>query len=176
MISANATSIADFRNTKRNHLAEVKAKIYALKSSLEQLEEEYEELQGILDTIFYPISAVPDDVVSRIFVHCLREDWRVRPSQRAAPLNLVRISKHWSTVALSTSELWCSVELSFTSSWGDYGRKMSRVTMWPQPWKPGLVEASPALFRLRYVVIMAGTPSRLVLFLPLEGSASNGDV
>ncbi|KAJ7884292.1 hypothetical protein B0H14DRAFT_2339176, partial [Mycena olivaceomarginata] len=83
-----------------------KGKIYALKSSLEQLEEEYEQLQGILDTIFYPISAVPDDVVSRILVHCLPEDGRVRPSQRAAPLNLVRISKHWSTVALSTSELW----------------------------------------------------------------------
>ncbi|KAJ7232883.1 hypothetical protein C8J57DRAFT_1578387 [Mycena rebaudengoi] len=122
MISANATSIADFRNTKRNRLAEVKAKIYALKSSLE-LEEEYEEVQGILDTFFCPISAVPDDVLSRILIHCLPEDGRVRPSQRAAPLNLVRISKHWSTVALSTSELWCSVDLSFTSSWGDYGRK-----------------------------------------------------
>ncbi|KAJ7192219.1 hypothetical protein C8J57DRAFT_1658713 [Mycena rebaudengoi] len=161
MISANATSIADFRNTKRNRLAEIKAKIYALKSSLEQLEEEYEELQGILDTFFCPISAVPDDVLSRILIHCLPEDGRIRPSQRAAPLNLVRISKHWSTVALSTSELWCSMDLSFTSSWGDYGRKDVPCDNVPQPRKP-------VLFRLRYVVIKADTPSRPVFFLPLE--------
>ncbi|KAJ7444625.1 hypothetical protein B0H11DRAFT_440597 [Mycena galericulata] len=115
MCRQKSTNGTDFRTEKRNRLVEVRAQIYALQSSLELLKEEREELEEIVDNFFYPISSIPDDILSSIFFHCLPDNDRGRPSRREAPLNLAGVSRHWRTVALSTSELWCSVDLSFVS-------------------------------------------------------------
>ncbi|KII85121.1 hypothetical protein PLICRDRAFT_332337 [Plicaturopsis crispa FD-325 SS-3] len=54
---------------------------------------------------------LPLEMISRIFIHCLPPETYVRPSQNAAPLLLTQICRSWRRVAISTPQLWRSLDI-----------------------------------------------------------------
>ncbi|KAJ7193874.1 hypothetical protein GGX14DRAFT_527763 [Mycena pura] len=68
-------------------------------------------LERRLGLIVYPVLTLPNEIVSRIFVDCLPDHGRVRPSQTAL---LAQICRRWRDIALETCELWSSVDLTST--------------------------------------------------------------
>ncbi|KAJ7827093.1 hypothetical protein B0H13DRAFT_1657130, partial [Mycena leptocephala] len=102
---------------RRAILAEIKLKIAqrktdlaALVCAITSLEKAQRVVEESLALIVYPVLTLPYEITSRIFVACLPSDG-VRPSPDAAPLLLAQICRHWRKIALSTGELWCSVNL-----------------------------------------------------------------
>nr|GAT57122.1 predicted protein [Mycena chlorophos] len=63
---------------------------------------------------FYPVLSLPHEIVSAIFVACLPVHGRVRPSKKTAPWILTQVCSHWRAVALSTAELWASLDLELS--------------------------------------------------------------
>ncbi|KAJ6480447.1 hypothetical protein C8R45DRAFT_1216144 [Mycena sanguinolenta] len=66
--------------------------------------------------LVYPILSLPTEITCRIFVECLPEDGYVRPSSTRAPLLFMQVCRAWRDIAVSTSELWCSLELECLQS------------------------------------------------------------
>ncbi|KAF7294084.1 hypothetical protein MKEN_01455000 [Mycena kentingensis (nom. inval.)] len=58
-----------------------------------------------------PILNLPNELTSLVFVACLPNAGGVRPSAQRAPLLLLRVCRHWRSVALHTPELWASLDL-----------------------------------------------------------------
>ncbi|KAJ7619842.1 hypothetical protein DFH06DRAFT_1341925 [Mycena polygramma] len=81
---------------------------------LDTLKQKRRELQTKLGEIRYPVLTLPPEIVSRIFVACLPDHGRVRPFPRSAPLLLAQICHLWREIALSSCELWCSVDLAIS--------------------------------------------------------------
>ncbi|KAF8207493.1 hypothetical protein K438DRAFT_364894 [Mycena galopus ATCC 62051] len=101
---------------QRAILAKVKSEIGRCKDELEALEEKQREVEESLSLVVYPILTVPNEITSRIFVACLPSEGLVRPSSHAAPLLLAQICGHWRDIALSTCQIWASIDLeSFRS-------------------------------------------------------------
>ncbi|TDL26851.1 hypothetical protein BD410DRAFT_782935 [Rickenella mellea] len=70
-----------------------------------------------LKSIVSPITLIPDEVLSKIFVHCLPEDGQGKhlppvPSIWSSPLLLTRVCRRWTDVALSTHHLWAGMTLT----------------------------------------------------------------
>ncbi|KAJ7192007.1 hypothetical protein GGX14DRAFT_596446 [Mycena pura] len=65
-----------------------------------------------LNGVVYPVLTLPPEITSHIFVHCLPHHGRVRPSPRSAPLVLTQICGQWRAIALSTGELWSSLDVN----------------------------------------------------------------
>ncbi|KAJ7161463.1 hypothetical protein C8R43DRAFT_335935 [Mycena crocata] len=70
--------------------------------------------QGCLrfSTIIRSILALPPELLSEIFVHCLPDDAFVTPNSWTAPLLLCGICRHFREVALATPHLWSSLYLN----------------------------------------------------------------
>ncbi|KAJ7192009.1 hypothetical protein GGX14DRAFT_578458 [Mycena pura] len=88
----------------------VQSKTYA-EGHISALEEKRRAILDCLSGVVYPILTLPPEITSRIFIHCLPDHGRVRPSLRCAPLVLTQICGHWRAVALSTCELWSSLDV-----------------------------------------------------------------
>ncbi|KAJ7198337.1 hypothetical protein GGX14DRAFT_700134 [Mycena pura] len=106
---------------KRARIAAIRNEVVALRLSIEVLEAEERDLESDLATVVYPVLTLPNEITSRIFLQCLPSHGRVRPSPRKAPLILAQICRQWREIALSTSEMWCSIDLSF--QFGYIGRQ-----------------------------------------------------
>ncbi|KAJ7193873.1 hypothetical protein GGX14DRAFT_701065 [Mycena pura] len=78
---------------------------------LSELHRKRQELERRLGLIVYPVLTLPNEIVSRIFVDCLPDHGRVRPSQTAL---LAQICRRWRDIALETCELWSSVDMTST--------------------------------------------------------------
>ncbi|KAF7314069.1 F-box domain-containing protein [Mycena chlorophos] len=63
---------------------------------------------------FYPVLSLPHEIISAIFVACLPIHGRVRPSKKTAPWILTQVCRDWRAVALSTTELWVSLDLELS--------------------------------------------------------------
>ncbi|KAF7358458.1 F-box domain-containing protein [Mycena venus] len=59
---------------------------------------------------------LPFELRSKIFLHCLPSNGRVRPSPQAAPLLLAQVCREWRAVALASPQLWSSIFLEFPGS------------------------------------------------------------
>ncbi|KAJ7812946.1 hypothetical protein B0H14DRAFT_3478508 [Mycena olivaceomarginata] len=71
-----------------------------------------------LGQIVYPVLTLPPEITTRIFVESLPSHARVRPSPVTAPLLLAQICGDWRRIALSSCELWNSVDIAFiTQRW-----------------------------------------------------------
>ncbi|KAF7378213.1 F-box domain-containing protein [Mycena sanguinolenta] len=77
------------------------------------LTNQQKDLKARLDAVVYPVLSLPTEITCRIFVECLREDGYVRPSAKRAPLLFMRVCRAWRNIAVSTPELWCSLELEY---------------------------------------------------------------
>ncbi|KAJ7056663.1 hypothetical protein C8F01DRAFT_993034, partial [Mycena amicta] len=94
-------------------LKDTKASIHALQAHIDTLQarlvaldSERSQLEETLQSFVYPITSIPLEIVSLIFINCLPANGRVRPSQRSAPLSLASVSRHWRAIALSIPHLW----------------------------------------------------------------------
>ncbi|KAJ7487928.1 hypothetical protein FB451DRAFT_1390902 [Mycena latifolia] len=83
---------------------------------MDALHSEERELESELALVVYPVLTLPAEITSQIFVESLPAHGRVRPSPRKAPLVLAQICHQWREIALSTSDLWRSIDLTFRSS------------------------------------------------------------
>ncbi|KAJ6457004.1 hypothetical protein C8R47DRAFT_916465, partial [Mycena vitilis] len=54
----------------------------------------------------YPVLTLPPEIIAQIFVACLPDHGRVRPSRDTAPILLAQICRQWRNIAISSSELW----------------------------------------------------------------------
>ncbi|KAJ7192008.1 hypothetical protein GGX14DRAFT_596450 [Mycena pura] len=88
----------------------VQFKTYA-EGQISALEEKRRVILDCLNAVVYPILTLPPEITSRIFIHCLPDHGRVRPSLRCAPLLLTEVCGHWRAIALSTCELWSSLDV-----------------------------------------------------------------
>ncbi|KAJ7110576.1 hypothetical protein C8R44DRAFT_985752 [Mycena epipterygia] len=61
------------------------------------------------------ILEIPSDVTTEIFLRCLPVHGRVRLACTAAPIVLSQVCSQWRGVAHSTSELWASLDIHYTS-------------------------------------------------------------
>ncbi|KZT18879.1 hypothetical protein NEOLEDRAFT_1079122, partial [Neolentinus lepideus HHB14362 ss-1] len=59
------------------------------------------------------IESIPIELLSKIFIHCLRveTDRFLRPNPREAPLLLIRVCKTWRDCAVNTPQLWCCMAM-----------------------------------------------------------------
>ncbi|KAJ7513062.1 hypothetical protein B0H11DRAFT_1843511 [Mycena galericulata] len=62
--------------------------------------------------VYSPALALPYELTSQIFVHCLPLHRRIRPCRGSVPMRLSQICGQWRDVALSTFQLWSSVHLN----------------------------------------------------------------
>ncbi|TFK49773.1 hypothetical protein OE88DRAFT_1662427 [Heliocybe sulcata] len=60
-----------------------------------------------------PMQRIPPEILSEIFIYCVLIDNEqfVRPRFRTAPLLLLRICRYWRDRAMSTPQLWCSLQI-----------------------------------------------------------------
>ncbi|KAJ7155173.1 hypothetical protein C8R46DRAFT_1005310 [Mycena filopes] len=100
---------------QRENVARIHFEIAKCERELAALKEELVAAEESLDRIIYPVLTLPNEITSKIFVVCLPSHGRVRPCPQTAPLVLAQVCGHWRDVALSTSELWCSVDLDSRS-------------------------------------------------------------
>ncbi|KAF7326927.1 F-box domain-containing protein [Mycena venus] len=114
----------DFSPSKlRAHVADIKYEIQRYNGYIEELENTQRQLESQLAAVVYPLLNLPKEIISMIFVQCLPAHGRVRPSPRKAPLLLAQICRLWREIALSTSQIWSSMDLMFDFGYvgGHYG-------------------------------------------------------
>ncbi|KAJ7222522.1 hypothetical protein GGX14DRAFT_177965 [Mycena pura] len=112
------------RNTiadQRAALAKLNAEIAHFKTHAEghiaALEEKRQSILECLGGVVYPILTLPAEITSRIFIQCLPHHGRVRHSPYSAPLLLTGICGQWRAIALSTGELWSSLDVDIDVLW-----------------------------------------------------------
>ncbi|KAJ6472865.1 hypothetical protein C8R47DRAFT_1053933 [Mycena vitilis] len=96
-------------------LKELRSAVLRQQTYLDTLEQQRKDVLMQLAHAEYPVLTVPADIVSRIFVACLPDyaHGRVRPSAGKPPLLLGQICRRWRGIAISSSELWTSVDIFF---------------------------------------------------------------
>ncbi|KAJ7191779.1 hypothetical protein GGX14DRAFT_380761, partial [Mycena pura] len=79
-----------------------------------------------------PALTLPNELTTRIFLHCLPPHGRVRPNPKTGPLLVAQICRHWRAVALSFPALWASIVLEFHSSIAEpvINRRTALVGLW----------------------------------------------
>ncbi|KAJ6471744.1 hypothetical protein C8R47DRAFT_742515 [Mycena vitilis] len=80
---------------------------------LSELEAQRRTLEFKLAQIVYPVRLLPPEIIARIFVDCLPDHGRVRPSPMAPPLLLAQICRDWREIALGTCGPWRSLDVTF---------------------------------------------------------------
>ncbi|KAJ7664576.1 hypothetical protein DFH06DRAFT_1127986 [Mycena polygramma] len=102
-------------STLRAYVADIRSEILRYRRDVAVLEAKERELESQLALVIYPVLTLPTEIISLIFVHCLPDHGRVRPSPRKPPLLLAQICSLWRGIALSTGLLWASVDIHFES-------------------------------------------------------------
>ncbi|KAJ7208321.1 hypothetical protein GGX14DRAFT_634029 [Mycena pura] len=97
---------------QRAALSKLNAELAQFKTHIPALEQKRQAIIDRLNAVVYPVLTLPPEITSRIFVHCLPHHGRVRPSPRSAPLVLTQICGRWRAIALSTGELWTSLDVT----------------------------------------------------------------
>ncbi|KAJ7143067.1 hypothetical protein C8R43DRAFT_1199574 [Mycena crocata] len=83
--------------------------------------DEHSRPQFYLITTRTPQVALPPEILSEIFIHCLSDDAFIRPDPTTAPLILCRICRQFKEIALTTPTLWSSLFMDLSRSeevWG----------------------------------------------------------
>ncbi|KAJ7440051.1 hypothetical protein B0H11DRAFT_1656618, partial [Mycena galericulata] len=84
------------------------SEIAALYATLIRIKEERERLQAHLDACIYPVLALPNEIVSEIFIHSLPPP-EAQSSDSSAIQTLIALGQvchKWRGISLSTPRLW----------------------------------------------------------------------
>ncbi|KAJ7473052.1 hypothetical protein B0H11DRAFT_2282593 [Mycena galericulata] len=124
-----------WRDLQRQQLAQINTTIAELGSEFESdvpefLDTERRELETTLSSFSYPVHDAPVEIIRHILIHCLPADGRVRPLPHLAPLLLVQICQRWREIALSTFQLWSSLDFTFHGG-SPRQRKFGRTNGYP---------------------------------------------
>src|ERR1700759_1159298 len=77
------------------------------------------------------VLALPNELTTHIFLHCLSPGGRVRPNPKTGPLPVAQICRHWRAVALSFPGLWASILLDFYHmAEPAIGRRSALANLW----------------------------------------------
>lgn len=97
----------------RAQIEAVDSRLSALYGFMRTLKFKRHVLKAHLDAYVYPVSTLPNEIVSEIFLQCVSSSNRADriPSGRKAPLILGQICHKWRQIALSTPSLWTTIEL-----------------------------------------------------------------
>ncbi|KAF7335398.1 F-box domain-containing protein [Mycena venus] len=97
----------------RARVTGIDAQIQDLERSLAALRLEKSIVQERLDTYKYPVLALPNEIVSEIFIHFLPTYPSCPPlGGPLSPTRLTQICRQWREIALATHALWRAVSLS----------------------------------------------------------------
>ncbi|KAJ7453689.1 hypothetical protein B0H11DRAFT_1740913, partial [Mycena galericulata] len=95
---------------------QVQALIEEISANIERQEEVLRQLrynkcaaQSRLNAIRDPVARLPLEISSSIFVNCL--DRFPKPGARRAPMLFLNVCGAWTSIALSTPELWTRIRL-----------------------------------------------------------------
>ncbi|KAJ7467509.1 hypothetical protein FB451DRAFT_1137347 [Mycena latifolia] len=105
-------STAADRAAGRACITDIETQISNLKRSIEVLQAGMTRAQERLDSYVYPVSTLPNEIISEIFVHFL-PDYPLCPPQTGllSPTPLTHICRNWREIALATPALWRSLKL-----------------------------------------------------------------
>ncbi|KAJ7663130.1 hypothetical protein DFH06DRAFT_1087941, partial [Mycena polygramma] len=107
----------------RSKLDEVTAEIVRHRAYMNVLEDKRRELEMQLARIVYPVLSIPPEILSQIFLACLPSHGRVRPSPLTPPLTLAQVCSYWREIALSSCQLWSSLDLLIPYNYDGTPRK-----------------------------------------------------
>ncbi|KAJ7148501.1 hypothetical protein C8R43DRAFT_925743 [Mycena crocata] len=96
-------SVADLKK----RIEEISSAIALQKQVLLDLEKAKSGIQGCLNAILDPVTRLPLELSSDIFLRCLPDE--AVPNQEAAPMLLLSVCHSWSDIALSTPLLWATI-------------------------------------------------------------------
>ncbi|KAJ7236186.1 hypothetical protein C8J57DRAFT_137960, partial [Mycena rebaudengoi] len=100
----------------RDRLAEISSSISLQKKLLDDLERARVDIYRQLNTILDPISRLPFEISSDIFVLCLPSLRHPNPS--TVPILFLSICATWADIALSTPALWDTIHVDFPRAKG----------------------------------------------------------
>ncbi|KAF5356617.1 hypothetical protein D9758_008205 [Tetrapyrgos nigripes] len=106
--------IKDLLSTSLETLCRLNSEIQQLQTTLQKLEQERDSVQHYVDAhkaLLSPVRALPVEIISEIFAHCLPGDRNPICSHAEAPLLLGRVCKDWRDVSLSSPCLWASIHI-----------------------------------------------------------------
>ncbi|KAJ7135112.1 hypothetical protein C8R46DRAFT_1235211 [Mycena filopes] len=96
----------------RIRVAELEAQILHLQNCLRDLELEKHLTQDRLDSYYYPVLALPNEITSEIFKHFLPVfPFHTALTGPCSPTVLTHICRKWRDIALSTPTLWSAISL-----------------------------------------------------------------
>ncbi|KAF8127806.1 hypothetical protein K438DRAFT_1789704 [Mycena galopus ATCC 62051] len=112
-------TIAAYETSPASHraaLAGIENEIERFKSFagryISKLLDQRKDLETRLESVVYPVLSLPLEITSSIFVECLpNQNYYLRPSNNSAPLLLMKVCRQWKEIALSTCELWSSLDI-----------------------------------------------------------------
>ncbi|KAJ6561982.1 hypothetical protein B0H19DRAFT_90965 [Mycena capillaripes] len=70
-----------------------------------------EERQALVDSLTFPVVALPVEIISEIFLHCIPEN-PLDPGAFNAPVVLGHVCRQWRDIALSLTDLWSAWSLA----------------------------------------------------------------
>ncbi|KAJ7659264.1 hypothetical protein DFH06DRAFT_438729 [Mycena polygramma] len=144
---------------ERACIKELETRILELERSLSALRAEKASAQERLDSYKYPVSTLPNELVSEIFIHFLPAFPSPPPfGGPFSPTLLTQICQKWRRIALSTPSLWKAIGFS-----GYDARALApiriwlsrsscaplSITVWERPSGPDISEALTALLAHR---------------------------
>ncbi|KAJ7068631.1 hypothetical protein C8F01DRAFT_1247128 [Mycena amicta] len=125
VLEAQSTRAAD-----RTQLAQLDAEIHILQLAIDALYAERKLVQDRLDSYIYPVSTLPNEIVSEIFIHYLPPYPACPPLLGdGSPTKLAQICRRWRNIAHSTPHLWRAIEL-FEAPYRHPGLQMSLARDW----------------------------------------------
>jgi hypothetical protein len=106
--------------SQRAALAEIEVEIAQFKAYAARytsdLARQHKEVGARLNAVFYLILSIPAEIMSLVFVECLDPPSTDDPCPtcRAVPLLLMQVCRWWRDIALSTRELWTSLDIQYS--------------------------------------------------------------
>ncbi|KAJ7678787.1 hypothetical protein B0H17DRAFT_1235131 [Mycena rosella] len=88
------------------------------KEVLKKLEHSKSALQRQLNAVRDPVSRLPPEISSEIFIQCLPSTSNPHPGARDIPMLFLNICNAWTDIALSTPALWEAIQIQFPRATG----------------------------------------------------------
>ncbi|KAJ7236234.1 hypothetical protein C8J57DRAFT_1194483, partial [Mycena rebaudengoi] len=96
--------MSDSVDLLRERLADISISITRQRKVLEDLERSRTDIHRQLNCLLDPITRLPVEISSEIFILCLPDSREADPT--TAPLLLLRICSAWANIARATPTLW----------------------------------------------------------------------
>ncbi|KAJ7639753.1 hypothetical protein DFH06DRAFT_1335422 [Mycena polygramma] len=114
----------------RERVTALNAHILELEASMKSLKAERKMAQARLDAYRYPVSTLPNEIVSEIFIHFLPVYPKCPPQTgRLSPYLLCRICRKWRNIAFATPALWRAIAITWDDIQG-FEQKYDLLKNW----------------------------------------------